>query len=77
LRIDVAHCPERIAHGYALYELTRLPQIVGGVTPEATQRSVALFSLLGTKVIKLPPIVAELTKLFSNAFRYISFAISN
>ena len=37
----------------------------------------ALFSLLGTKVIKLPPIEAELTKLFSNAYRYISFAISN
>jgi UDP-N-acetyl-D-mannosaminuronic acid dehydrogenase len=77
LRIDIAHCPERIAQGYALDELTKLPQIVGGVTPEATQRSAALFSLLGTKVIKLPPIEAELTKLFSNAFRYISFAISN
>lgn len=77
LRIDIAHCPERIAQGYALDELTKLPQIVGGVTPAATQRSLALFSLLGTKVIKLPPIEAELTKLFSNAFRYISFAISN
>jgi UDP-N-acetyl-D-mannosaminuronic acid dehydrogenase len=77
LQIDIAHCPERIAQGYALEELTRLPQIVGGVTPSATQRSVALFSLLGAKVIKLPPVEAELTKLFSNAYRYISFAISN
>jgi UDP-N-acetyl-D-mannosaminuronic acid dehydrogenase len=77
LRIEIAHCPERIAQGYALEELTKLPQIVGGVTAVASQRSVALFSLLGTKVIKLPPIEAELTKLFSNAYRYISFAISN
>jgi UDP-N-acetyl-D-mannosaminuronic acid dehydrogenase len=77
LRIDIAHCPERIAQGYALEELTRLPQIVGGVTPKASQRSVALFRLLGIQIIKLPPIEAELTKLFCNAYRYINFAISN
>jgi UDP-N-acetyl-D-mannosaminuronic acid dehydrogenase len=77
LRIDIAHCPERIAQGFALEELTKLPQIVGGVTTVASQRAVALFSILGAKVIKLPPIEAELTKLFSNAYRYISFAISN
>jgi UDP-N-acetyl-D-mannosaminuronic acid dehydrogenase len=77
LRIDIAHCPERIAQGYALEELTRLPQIVGGVTPSAAERSMALFSRLGARVIKLPPVEAELTKLFSNAYRYISFAISN
>ena len=77
LQIDIAHCPERIAQGYALEELTKLPQIVGGVTPSATQRSAALFGLLGVNVIELPPTEAELTKLFSNAYRYISFAISN
>jgi UDP-N-acetyl-D-mannosaminuronic acid dehydrogenase len=77
LQIDIAHCPERIAQGYALEELTKLPQIVGGVTPAATQRSVALFRLLGARVIKLPPVEAELTKLFCNAYRYVSFATSN
>jgi UDP-N-acetyl-D-mannosaminuronic acid dehydrogenase len=77
LRIDIAHCPERIAQGYALEELTKLPQIVGGVTPAASRRSVALFGLLGVEIIKLPPIEAELTKLFCNAYRYINFAISN
>jgi len=77
LRIDIAHCPERIAQGHALEELTGLPQIVGGVTPRASQRSVALFSLLVHRVVTLSPIEAELTKLFCNAYRYISFAISN
>ncbi len=77
LQIDIAHCPERVAQGYALEELTKLPQIVGGVTPTATQRAVAMFSLLGAKVIELPPIEAELTKLFCNANRYITFAIAN
>jgi UDP-N-acetyl-D-mannosaminuronic acid dehydrogenase len=77
LRIDIAHCPERIAQGYALEELTTLPQIVGGVTPAASRRSEALFRLLGVQIVKLPPIEAELTKLFCNAYRYINFAISN
>jgi len=77
LQIDIAHCPERIAQGYALEELTKLPQIVGGVTPSATDRSATLFRSLGAKVIELPPVEAELTKLFSHAYRYISFAISN
>jgi UDP-N-acetyl-D-mannosaminuronic acid dehydrogenase len=57
--------------------LTRLPQIVGGVTARAAERSAALFELLGIKVIMLPPVEAELSKLFANAYRYISFAIAN
>jgi UDP-N-acetyl-D-mannosaminuronic acid dehydrogenase len=75
--LHVAYCPERIAQGYALEELGRLPQIVGGVTPEATQRAAELFALLGARIIELPPIEAELAKLFANAYRYINFAISN
>jgi UDP-N-acetyl-D-mannosaminuronic acid dehydrogenase len=77
LNIDIAHCPERIAQGYALEELTKLPQIVGGVTPSANTRCIELFGSLGADVIVLPPIEAELTKLFCNAYRYISFAIAN
>ncbi len=76
-QIDIAHCPERIAQGFALEELTRLPQIIGGVTARAAERSAALFGRLGVKIIELPPIEAELSKLFANAYRYISFAISN
>jgi UDP-N-acetyl-D-mannosaminuronic acid dehydrogenase len=77
LDIDIAHCPERIAQGYALEELTDLPQIVGGASARALERSRALFERLGVTVISLPPVEAELSKLFSNAYRYISFAIAN
>lgn len=76
-RIDIAHCPERIAQGYALEELRRLPQIVGGCTPAAASRSAATFRMLGVRIIELPPIEAELSKLFANAYRYINFAIAN
>lgn len=77
LKIDVAYCPERIAQAQALEELRSLPQIVAGTTPEATRRASSLFGLLGVKVLVLPPVEAELAKLFANAYRYINFAISN
>src|SRR5437764_353054 len=37
----------------------------------------ALFRRLGGRLIVLPPVEAELAKLFSNAYRYITFATSN
>jgi len=77
LDIDVANCPERIAQGYALEELAKLPQLIGGVTERASRRAVELFELLGARTIILEPIEAELAKLFANAYRYINFAISN
>src|SRR5438128_120873 len=74
---DVAYCPERIAQGFALEGLHALPQIVAGTTPRATERAEALFRRLDVRIITLPPVEAELAKLFSNAYRYITFAISN
>lgn len=75
--IALAYCPERIAQGYAIEELVHLPQLVAGVTPEATRRATELFETLGTRVITLEPLEAELAKLFTNAYRYVNFAISN
>jgi UDP-N-acetyl-D-mannosaminuronic acid dehydrogenase len=75
--IDVAYCPERIAQGYAIEELRKLPQIISGGSPRAIRRARALFEPLCKEVIELPPVEAELAKLFSNAYRYINFAISN
>ncbi len=77
LDVDVAYCPERVAQGYALEELCHFPQIVGGATARAVRRAGDLFELLGVAIIELSPIEAELAKLFTNAFRYINFAISN
>jgi UDP-N-acetyl-D-mannosaminuronic acid dehydrogenase len=73
----VAFCPERIAQGYALKELSELPQIVSGSSPAALQRAKALFRLLTPDLVELPPLEAELAKLFANTYRYINFAISN
>ncbi len=75
--IDLAYCPERIAQGYALDELCKLPQIVGGISKQSTERASRLFEMLGARTMQLTPTEAELAKLFSNAYRYINFAISN
>jgi UDP-N-acetyl-D-mannosaminuronic acid dehydrogenase len=77
LHIDIAYCPERIAQGFALDELARLPQIIGPMGSSAARRATQLFSLLGVKIVEVQPVEAELSKLFANAYRYINFAIAN
>lgn len=73
----VAYCPERIAEGYAIKELRELPQIVSGFSPRAIAESKKLFSALTKQIIELSVREAELAKLFTNAWRYIQFAVSN
>jgi UDP-N-acetyl-D-mannosaminuronic acid dehydrogenase len=75
--VELAYCPERIVQGQSLIELERLPQLIGGATPQAADRAAALFRLICPKIVFLKPIEAELAKLFCNAWRYINFAISN
>ncbi len=76
-KIHLAFCPERIAEGKAIQELTTLPQIVSAFEPEAIDRARALFSKLTESIIELSPLEAELAKLFTNSWRYLNFAISN
>lgn len=73
----IAYCPERITEGYAISELKELPQIVAGLSEQAIESASALFSLISPKIIKTAMGEAELIKLFSNAWRYIQFALAN
>lgn len=73
----VAYCPERIAQGYAIRELQELPQLVAGLSDKALQDAMELFSIIAPKVIPVTMEEAELAKLFSNAWRYIQFAVAN
>jgi UDP-N-acetyl-D-mannosaminuronic acid dehydrogenase len=77
VRIDVAFCPERIAEGKAMSELSELPQIVSSRTERGAERASALFSMLTGTVVRMTPEEAELAKLFTNAWRYIKFATAN
>jgi UDP-N-acetyl-D-mannosaminuronic acid dehydrogenase len=75
--VQVAFCPERIAEGYALEELSSLPQIVGSDDDTAGDRAEKLFRNLTTDIIRVSTKEAELAKLFTNAWRYIKFAAAN
>jgi UDP-N-acetyl-D-mannosaminuronic acid dehydrogenase len=76
-RVEVAFCPERIAEGHALEELTTLPQIVGADTVPAGDRAEQLFGTLGMPIIRTSTREAELAKLFTNTWRYMKFAVAN
>lgn len=76
-KVDVAFCPERIAEGHALEELSTLPQIVGADDEVAGDRAEALYCHLASKVIRTSTREAELAKLFTNAWRYVKFAAAN
>jgi len=73
----ISYCPERIVQGYAIKELRELPQIVAGLSEKAVEEASKLFSIISPKVIKTSIGEAELVKLFSNAWRYIQFAVAN
>lgn len=74
---NVAYCPERIVQGYSIKELKKLPQIVAGLNEKAVEEASKLFSNLSPKIIRTSIGEAELVKLFTNALRYIQFAIAN
>ena len=76
-RVDIAFAPERIAEGHALEELVALPQIIGADTPDAGDRAERLFERIGVEIIRTTSKEAELAKLFTNAWRYMKFAIAN
>ncbi len=73
----LAYCPERIVQGYSMKELNQLPQIVAGLSEEAVEEASNLFKIISPKIIKISIGEAELVKLFSNAWRYIQFAVAN
>jgi UDP-N-acetyl-D-mannosaminuronic acid dehydrogenase len=76
-KLKVAFCPERVVQGYGLKELSAMPQIVSGCTPEAERDAAKLFERITPEVVVVSPIEAEFAKLFSNAYRYIEFAATN
>ena len=77
LKIHVAFCPERIAEGKAIEELTSLPQIISAFEPVALAKARKVFSRIAPSIIELEPLEAELAKLFTNSWRYLNFAASN
>ena len=74
---NLSYCPERIVQGKSLIELPKLPQIISAFNNKAKIQSANLFKNITKKIIFSSILEAELIKLFSNAYRYINFSITN
>jgi len=75
----LAMCPERILEGHAIEELYKLPEIVGGVNDVSNAIFAELFKKINPAktILHTTPTGAELAKLFTNIYRYVSFALAN
>ncbi len=74
---NIVYCPERIVQGLSLEELPKLPQIISGFNAKSIKNASYLFKKICKKIIITNVQEAELIKLYSNAYRYINFSISN
>ena len=75
--MNLSFCPERIVQGYAIKEISNLPQIVSGFSEKAINESAKLFEEIAKNIIYTTVTKAELAKLFSNTWRYVQFAATN
>lgn len=73
----LAFCPERIAQGYGIEEIFKLPQIISANSTEAFNEASDIFRNITKNIIELTPTEAVLAKLMTNSWRYLEFAIAN
>lgn len=75
--LHVAHCPERVLPGNAIREIIYNDRVVGGTTPEATERTARLYrSFSRCTVAETTASTAELAKLAENTFRDINIVVA-
>ena len=74
----LAHCPERVLPGNALYELAHNPRIIGGYTETCAEMAKAFYqSFVHGEIFTTGLYEAELAKLTENAFRDVNLAFVN
>ena len=73
----LAHVPERIAPGRAIYELLHEPRVVGGVGPRSTEKALELYSKVNSNLYPTDATTAEFVKLIENTFRDLNIAFAN
>lgn len=77
-KIYIAHCPERVLPGRIMIELIENDRIVGGLTPEATAKTVEFYNtFVEGEVLETDAKTAEMAKLTENSFRDVNIAFAN
>ena len=76
--VYLAFSPERVDPGRTDYTLRNTPKLVGGMTPECTDRAAALYAIVCDHVVRVSaPEAAEMAKLLENIFRSVNIALVN
>jgi UDP-N-acetyl-D-mannosaminuronic acid dehydrogenase len=77
-QIYIAYCPERVLPGKIMTELVENDRIVGGLTPEATQKAASFYrTFVRGTVLETDAKTAEMCKLTENSFRDVNIAFAN
>ncbi|TQR28644.1 UDP-N-acetyl-D-mannosamine dehydrogenase [Campylobacter sp. MIT 99-7217] len=76
--IFIAYCPERVLPGKILEELVENDRIIGGITPQCTQKALELYrSFVKGKCLDTNAKTAEMVKLVENSSRDVQIAFAN
>lgn len=76
--INIAYCPERVLPGNVIYELVNNDRVIGGMTPEATEKAMFFYSLFVKGMLHPADAkTAEMCKLIENSSRDVQIAFAN
>ena len=77
--VFLAHCPERINPGDAVWNVTNIPRVVGSLDAEGLERALAFYrSIIDGEIRPMKSIrEAEAVKVVENSFRDINIAFVN
>jgi UDP-N-acetyl-D-glucosamine dehydrogenase len=74
----LAFSPERIDPGNKSFDVTRIPKVVGGLTPKCTDLTASLYGQIIKTIHRVSSTrAAEMTKLLENTFRIINIGWIN
>lgn len=76
--IHLVFAPERVLQGKSIEELESLPQIVGVFDDAGWEVAQSFFrTYVRNDILRLTPVEAEIGKLITNMYRYLTFAFAN
>lgn len=74
----LAHCPERVLPGKIMEELINNDRIVGGITPQCSDKAAKIYkTFVKGKIMKTEAKTAEMSKCMENTFRDVNIALAN
>ena len=76
--IHIAYCPERVLPGNVIYELVHNDRVIGGLTPESTDKAIEFYSqFVKGDLHRTNSRTAEMCKLTENSSRDVQIAFAN